>query len=539
MTEWQSLNRLVRHSEHEAVQVGETSKSMCLEQGTCVCKSSVWHYHCKFVALMCKPHFLPKRDSNQSKARAQGPETIPQPAGPSARLTGSAPSEPKVKKKAVKTPHRILAEQGFLVVRVSACKGRITSHADNSWVQLAARSAGRGDQSAELPAITDGQTGVEQEEEQLQQSLWYHLGFMNFRTWQYTVTPLNYSHSDEEGVHLLAQDPLGCCLHLDFVKQNQDLRPAWVAQYYTVLSTGTSLAPADMLPAHVTVRSYKGLPPLKVWLGEEVEARMRRQQRSRGGQRRQGLSQASFGAGASHSSRSRGGSAFRGATDSADGPRPSALQLPSGDENSGSDNDHDVEDRLINEDPTPMDEAAADLEDLDQLQHDDVPDITGGQASSSSRGPVDPRGPTDRASASGAGGGHGGGGRGGVGGGERSGTEIVYNLGPGRGSVRYYPVSCTMQAYCPQHGSDCRKTRTVKPGRQEHQGRPLGFLLSWLQDCANHETKQQHIHEHRKYAHAVRAAAREEFMQREGAIAFAEHERARRDNEGPEPLSFS
>ncbi|CAE7852258.1 unnamed protein product, partial [Symbiodinium necroappetens] len=164
MTEWQSLNRLVRHSEHEAVQVGETSKSMCLEQGTCVCKSSVWHYHCKFVALMCKPHFLPKRDSNQSKARAQGPETIPQPAGPSARLTGSAPSEPKVKKKAVKTPHRILAEQGFLVVRVSACKGRITWHADNSWVQLAARSAGRGDQSAELPAITDGQTGVEQEE---------------------------------------------------------------------------------------------------------------------------------------------------------------------------------------------------------------------------------------------------------------------------------------------------------------------------------------------------------------------------------------
>lgn len=542
MTEWQSLNRLVRHSEHEPIQTGETSKSMCLEQGTCICNSSVWHYRCKFIALMCKPHFLPKREPrNQSKARAEGPETVPGPAGSSAPLTGSAPSQPKLKKKAVKTPHRILAEQGFLVLRVSACKGRITRHADNSWVQLAARSAGLAGHSAELPAITDGQvTGVEQEEEQLQQSLWYHLGFMNFRTWQCTVTPLNYSYSDEEGVHLLAQDPLGCCLHLDFVKQNQDLKAAWVAQYYTVQSTATHLAPADMLPAHVTVRSYKGLPPLKVWLGEEAEARMRRQQRARGGQRRQGVSQASRDAATGHSGRSRGsasgraGAAVSNATDRVFEDGPSALQLPSGDENSGSDKDHDVENRLITEDPAPMDETAADLE------PDDVPDIEGGQASSSSAGPVEPRGPTDPSGPSAAAASAGARGRGGgVGGGERSGTEVVYDLGPGLGSVRYYPVSSTMQAYCPHHGSDCRKTRTVKPGRPEHQGRPLGFLLSWLKDCANHETKQQHIHEHRKYTHAVRAEAREEFMQREGASAFAEYERARRDDEGPEPLSFS
>ena len=528
MNEWHSLNRLVRHSEHARIQTGETSKSMCLEQGTCICKSSVWHYHCKFIALMCKPHFLPKREA-RNKAAAEAPKASPRPAGPSGHLTGSAPSQPQPKKKAVKTPHRVLAEQGFLVVRVSPCKGTITRHADNSWVQLAAKRAGH---SAELPAVAD-----EEQEDQLEQSLWYHLGFMNYRTRQCTVTPLNYSHSDDEGVHLHAQDPLACCLHLDFVKQNQDLKAAWVAQYYTVYSTGASLAPADMLPAHVIVRAYKGLPPLKVWLGEEVEARMRRL-RARGGQGQQGGSRASRGAAAGRSSRSRGsasGSAALGnadpdfqapASDTALEDKPNAMQLPSGDEASGSDKDHTMEDRLVTEDPTRLDEAAEDLE------KDDVPDITGGQASSSSVRPVDASGPSDAAAPR-----HGRGG--GVGGGEKSGTEVVYDLGPGFGSVRFYPVSSTMQAYCPKHGSDCRKTRTVKPGRQEHQGRPLGFLLAWLEGCANHGTRHQHIHEHRRYPHAVRAAAREQFMRREGASAFAEYERDRRENEGSEPLNFT
>ncbi|CAE7684555.1 unnamed protein product [Symbiodinium sp. CCMP2592] len=485
MNEWHSLNRLVRHSEHAVIQTSETretSKSMCLEQGTCICKSFVWHYHCKFIALMCKPHFLPKREARKQStaaAAAEAPKASPQPAGPSA---GSAPSQPKPKKKAVKTPHRVLAEQGFLVVRVSACKGRVTRHADNPWVQLAAKRAGH---SAELPAITDGGVAAGQEQEdQLEQSLWFHLGFMNYRTWQCTVTPLNYSHSDDEGVHLYAQDPLGCCLHLDFVKQNQDLKAAWVAQYYTVHSTGATLAPADMLPAHVIVRTYKGLPPLKVWLGEEMEARMRHQRArgGRGGQRQQGGSRASHGAAAGQTSRSAGsasGSAALGhadpdfqapASDTVIEDRPNAKQLPSGDEASGSDKDHTLEDRLVTDDPTPLDEAAEDLE------HDDVPDISGAQASSSSvrpvKGPADASAPSDAAAPR-----HGRGG--GAGGGEKSGTEVVFDLGQGA-SIRYYPVSNVLQAYCRLHGSDCRKTRTVKAGRQEHQGRPLGFLLSWL-----------------------------------------------------------
>lgn len=50
------------------------------------------------------------------------------------------------------------------------------------------------------------------------------------------------------------------------------------------------------------------------------------------------------------------------------------------------------------------------------------------------------------------------------------------------GVIKFYGANLSMEAICscPGHRARCVKTRTTVAGRRAGQGRPLGYLLAWL-----------------------------------------------------------
>ena len=121
----------------------------------------------------------------------------------------------------------------------------------------------------------------------------------------------------------------------------------------------------------------------------------------------------------------------------------------------------------------------------------------------------------------------------------RTHTEVVFELE--HGSIRFYPKSNVMQAFCrcAGHLDDCRKGRTtVASEKREFQKRPLGYLASWLQDAADYSDKASHCHLYVPPSFAKRQRAREYFLTLPGAADFAAHERPRQPGEPAEPATF-
>lgn len=75
---------------------------------------------------------------------------------------------------------------------------------------------------------------------------------------------------------------------------------------------------------------------------------------------------------------------------------------------------------------------------------------------------------------------------------------------PSGGLLRYYPEHDTLNAVCdnPSH-DDCRLSRTCKAGKGNPkkgsktfgQGRPIGMLTAWLEDCLSFDTQKSHCHD--------------------------------------------
>ena len=91
-------------------------------------------------------------------------------------------------------------------------------------------------------------------------------------------------------------------------------------------------------------------------------------------------------------------------------------------------------------------------------------------------------------------------------------------------------------AYCCEEGHvNCKKSRTANAGARPQQGRPLGFLMSWLTLGDEYDGKTAHVHLHRTPKFRERQRARETLMNLPGADLLAAFERERRDDEGEEP----
>ena len=106
------------------------------------------------------------------------------------------------------------------------------------------------------------------------------------------------------------------------------------------------------------------------------------------------------------------------------------------------------------------------------------------------------------------------------------------------GSLRFNPRFSTMTAHCQRH-DNCRKQRTVLAGARSGQGRPIGYLTSWLLCARDHDEAATHVHQSdASLSHEVRAAARARFMALPDAARFAAHERDLNRGESEEPLIF-
>ena len=89
----------------------------------------------------------------------------------------------------------------------------------------------------------------------------------------------------------------------------------------------------------------------------------------------------------------------------------------------------------------------------------------------------------------------------------------VYEVPPGPGTLVFNMVASSLDAHCrqPGHGDGCRLNRTVKAGRKANgsQGRPVGLLMAWLEDAANHPTRAAHLAAARAAAPVPEAYTRE------------------------------
>lgn len=122
---------------------------------------------------------------------------------------------------------------------------------------------------------------------------------------------------------------------------------------------------------------------------------------------------------------------------------------------------------------------------------------------------------------------------------DRPSDEFVFILP--HGVLTYYPKKRVFVADCDKHGRQpkCCRTRTANGAANGRgaQGRPLGFLLAYLEHHGGPEvaTPEAHYKVAQSLTLAQRAAARAAFAAVPGSAAFLAQERPQREGEGAEP----
>ena len=115
---------------------------------------------------------------------------------------------------------------------------------------------------------------------------------------------------------------------------------------------------------------------------------------------------------------------------------------------------------------------------------------------------------------------------------------------PGLGAIRYYDKDKRMEATCAVHASErCRLTRGTRVGVDPDYGRPIGFMMLWLQrsHLPHVAMKAEHTN---PFFYALlcsaiedRRAAREALKALPNGPELMAFERPRRDDEPDEPLT--
>ena len=106
----------------------------------------------------------------------------------------------------------------------------------------------------------------------------------------------------------------------------------------------------------------------------------------------------------------------------------------------------------------------------------------------------------------------------------------------------YNPRSKVFIAHCKKHGLGvCKKQRTViDDGPEKKKGsrrvRPLGFLMAWLEEQGDFDSKNHHVfNSHIHMDKPKRASARQRLKAVEGAREFFVHEAGKGPGSDSEP----
>ena len=259
-------------------QAGPTRSSYrptkCCGLGFCHCGEDsrgeqAFHFHCKLVSLL-KPFLFTKRQ-RKPKA-AQG---LPQP-------------------KKEQTKGRRAVSKAFLVLKLEPTKPPTRDD------QPIVRALGRGADSEPVqkdsscsqarPSMWSRWKGVGQAVAEksnpertapklLPESLWFHLGYFNFKQMHFSGLPLRCMNMMNHGL----DDDVLAEAHLEVDQQTQFYRSfeffkgfvsfphAWVASFWLLKSSDASIPSSKMPPKHIVATPYLAIPPFQTWKGEVQE----------------------------------------------------------------------------------------------------------------------------------------------------------------------------------------------------------------------------------------------------------------------------
>lgn len=481
------------HDNHAKPEEGDVRVTLCQRLMFCACANSpkgqlAYAFHCNLVKWL-KP-FLVVSQPRKQVEEAEG-----------ARV--------KAKAKPKKTPTRKLMESAQIVLRLQQLDAEPEAQAP-----AIASGPSRGWQKAAQEKALVQAPMAYAEEYGEPESQWVHVGFMNYKSFNFTIQPLLYGPS-EGTVNLIARSPVSFYRSFEyFEKLNLDL--PCVASCYTIQGTPLPCAVSEMSPNAITVIPYAPVKPTSIWLGAQRERQNTRESKKR----KRGAAQKRPRGQAKKQTRTRSKKTIQDLehAEDSDGSQD-VMPLP----DLASDSELGEDD--FAEAPEDM-PGASDLEAQQDFLEVDLPKETpeapsrSGAAGSSEQAPeaeapAEPRPPLVFT---------------------RGQPDLVFYVG--RGQITYYAKQQNLVAYCrcPSHG-DCRRSRTVKAstvGSRKAQGRPIGALAAWIEEGHEYATGEEHKTLSFP-AQDARRRAREACKAARGYAALTAHERPKRDGEGSEP----
>ena len=218
---------------------------------------------CKFAECLCGKNAVAKR-MHANLVSLFRPFLRVKPV-PKAKAQ-SGPGAPKVPQKGKKPVPRLFMEQGLAVFKFTKMRPENDAadpRADAGWEQVCERALG-------IEALQDL---PEDQEVFVQETLWVHVSYANYRDWHFTFlcleedpdTAANFTANGQPLTVLRVPEP---CLFLkDMVafKKKFDLAYAWKAAMHVVFIDDQLLAPVEMAPAVVEVLRLASVPELQVW----------------------------------------------------------------------------------------------------------------------------------------------------------------------------------------------------------------------------------------------------------------------------------
>ena len=114
----------------------------------------------------------------------------------------------------------------------------------------------------------------------LPETLWYHIGYVNYKTMHFSGLPLkcikvmNHGRDPPHNIeaHLEAKDPVVFYRSFEFFKERLSFSHAYVASFWLLDSSDAILPQSKMMPKHVVAFPYPKMEPFNVWKGTVQEA---------------------------------------------------------------------------------------------------------------------------------------------------------------------------------------------------------------------------------------------------------------------------
>ena len=246
---WDSMHNMYLHDEQPAL--GEVPARLkptpCCQMGLCVCsgaglKAKLFH---KNLVSFLRPAFTPKR---QRRKRQHDGTYKPVPWTPAEK-----------EQQAVLGSHRKLLKEGFIVLRLEHQEdSKLEAHfLHDSWARLASKALGQSNASS-------GHA----------QSIWLHLGYVNYTSWGMGLLQLVEDHERlpcDRWHRLLVQDPYRASDCLACFRAAVDFDLQWAAKVYHILSDCAVLELSEMVPNWVHVVELQSVESFCCWQGWEIE----------------------------------------------------------------------------------------------------------------------------------------------------------------------------------------------------------------------------------------------------------------------------